>query len=100
MASRSRQPAAADPPTPAEAAHALAELRARRAQVVTAGLAAGNRWALPLPLSLAVSFVEEATRQLGDRRRRWTAKGALAALQLGWALATPPRGCARAPGCR
>lgn len=89
MTSSSRQPTAAGSPTPAEAAHALAELRARRAQVVTAGLVGENRWALPLPLSVAVSFAEEAAMQLGDRRRRRTAKGALAALQLGWAFATP-----------
>lgn len=85
----------ADTPTPHAAAAALAELTRRREQVVAEHAAGPPAW--ELPLTMALTFAEWATRDLEGTRHHRSARTAVHAAAAAAALVRRGDGSARVP---
>jgi hypothetical protein len=85
----------AEMPSPAAAAAALAELRARREQVLRAHAAPTPAW--ELPLTMALTFAEWATRDLKGTDRHRPARTAVRAAEAAATLVRPGQGSLRVP---
>lgn len=85
----------ADAPTPEAAAAALAELTRRREQVLAAHGNGPPTW--ELPLTMALTFAEWATRDLAGTPRHRSARTALRAANAAVALVRPGEGSTRVP---